>query len=78
MRAEIDYTGKLLLDVSNAVSSLMHKWQKRFNDYESAFIIDDKFQPTGFKLDGGDVGLDETKTVWTYAQSFTIQGIILD
>lgn len=76
MRAEVDVTGKSYLDVTDIISSVTHKWQKSYSDYATDFNIEDEFQPTGFNLDSGDVGIDKENCVWTFQQTFTLYGII--
>lgn len=66
MRADEDETGKGYLDVTDVISSVTHKWQKSYDEYATDFAIADEFQPTGFNLDSGDVGLDKENCVWTF------------
>lgn len=76
MRADVDSTGTDYLDVTEIVSTVTHKWQKSFGDYATDFTIESEFQPTGYNLESGDVGLDRESATWTFAQSFTLYGII--
>ena len=76
MRADVDITGKGYLDVTDVISSITHKWQKSYSEYATDFAIEDEFQPTGYNLDSGDVGLDKENCVWNFTQSFTLYGII--
>lgn len=76
MRAEIDNTGKTYLDVTDVMSSVTHKWQKSYSEYAQDFMIQNEFQPTGFNLDSGDVGIDKENCVWSFSQAFTLYGII--
>lgn len=75
LRADIDYTGQKLLQITEIISGIFHEWQKSYSAINKTFSMD-SFLPTGFRLDGGECGCDETKTIWTYAQSFVLKGII--
>lgn len=77
VRADVDKTGINYLDVTDIISSTLHEYQKSFFDYHEEFKIDDKFEPTGFRLDGGDCGMDRENCTWTYNQQFTLIGIII-
>lgn len=76
MRADVDSDGKTYLDVTDALQKVTHRWQKSYANYAEDFAISDEFQPTGFNIDSGDVGLDKENCVWTFSQSFTLYGII--
>lgn len=76
MRADVDVNGKSYLDVTEALQSVTHRWQKSYSNYAQDFEIDDEFQPTGFNIDSGDVGIDKENCVWTFSQAFTLYGII--
>ena len=76
MRADVDITGKGYKDVTSIISSITHKWQKSYGEYATDFAIENEFQPTGYNLDSGDVGLDKENCVWNFTQSFTLYGII--
>lgn len=76
MRAEEDETGKGYMDATSVISSITHKWQKSYSDYATDFALENEFQPTGFNLESGDVGLDKENCVWTFQQTFTLYGII--
>lgn len=76
MRADVDYKGLGYLAVTEAMQNVTHRWQKSYSDCESDFAISGDFQPTGFTIDSGDVGLDKENCVWSFSQAFTIYGII--
>lgn len=76
MRADVDITGKGYKDVTSIISSITHKWQKSYGEYATDFAIENEFQPTGYNLDSGDVGLDKENCVWNFTQSFSLYGII--
>lgn len=76
MRADVDITGKGYKDVTSIISSITHRWQKSYGEYATDFAIENEFQPTGYNLDSGDVGLDKENCVWNFTQSFTLYGII--
>ena len=78
MRADADANGTQYLAVTDAVSSCIHRWQKSFNDYSTAFAIADEFQPTGYNIESGDCGLDADKCIWTYETSVNLYGVITD
>jgi len=58
------------------VSNILHTWQKSYQAYSTDFQIEDEFQPTGFNLESGDVGLDKEACIWQYTQTFNLYGII--
>lgn len=76
VRAEVDSTGKDYLEITEAVSNVVHAWQKAYINYATDFAIEDEFQPTGFNIESSDVGLDKENCVWQFSQSFNLQGII--
>lgn len=76
VRAEMDAAGIGYLEVTDVVSGVIYPWQKKFSNYADAFTVAGEFDPTGFRLDGGDCGLDVGNGAWTWRQDFTIQGII--
>ena len=76
MRADVDCGGNTYFDVTDALQQVTHRWQKSYTNYAEDFAINDEFQPTGFNIDSGDVGLDKENCVWTFNQSFTLYGII--
>lgn len=76
LRAEADGRGAARLAVAEAVSRVLVAWQDSFAAFALAFAGIDGFTPCGFRLGGGDVGLDRNLSTWTYSQSFTINCII--
>jgi len=76
MRAEVDSAGTGYLAVTQVVSDVLHAWQKSYTGYAEDFRIQDEFEPTGFNLESGDVGLDKENCVWQYSHSFILRGII--
>ena len=76
MRAESDARGATRLAAAEAVALLLIDWQDDFAAFAAAFGGIDGFTPCGFRLAGGDVGLDRTSTVWSWRQNFTIHAII--
>ncbi len=76
VRAEVDSTGQDYLEVTQIVSNILHTWQKSYQAYSTDFQIEDEFQPTGFNLESGDVGLDKEACIWQYTQTFNLYGII--
>ena len=75
--AGIDYNGKTYIDITDELEKLFYTYQKTFTTYYNAFKIEDKFEPTGFQLTGGDYSLDKDKCTWTFMRSFTLYGIVL-
>lgn len=76
VRAEVDSTGQDYLATTQLVSDILHAWQKSYQAYSTDFRIEDEFQPTGFNLESGDVGLDKEACIWQYTQTFNLYGII--
>lgn len=76
MRAEIDSSGLSYLSTTEKISNLLQNWQNDFQSFQTSFSNIDTFQPTGFNIDSGDVGLDRDNCVWQYTHTFTMYGII--
>lgn len=76
LRAETDPRGLTRLAVAEAVASVLHAWQDSFAAFAADFADIDGLRPCGFRLDGGDVGLDRDAATWTFSQSFTINAIL--
>lgn len=76
VRAEVDSTGQDYLATTQVVSDVLHAWQKSYDSYATDFAIENEFQPTGFNLESGDVGLNKEDCIWQYSCSFNIYGII--
>lgn len=76
IRAEVDSTGKDYFAATQVVSDVLHAWQKSYDAYSTDFAIENEFQPTGFNLESGDVGLNKEDCVWQYSCSFNLYGII--
>lgn len=75
VRAEMDANGVDYLAITDAISAVLHHWNISYPDGAEDFAIDGEFLYSGFRLEGGDCGLDVDKTLWTWAQNFLIQGI---
>lgn len=78
MRADVDATGSQYLQATSILQDTMHKWQKSFQQYHSDFVVADQFEPTGFRLDGGDCGVDRETCIWSFNQQFSVMGIIMN
>ena len=76
VRADADKGGTDYLAITDAVSKVVHSWQKSYDSYVTDFAIEDEFRPTGFNIDSSDVGLDKENCVWQYSQTFNLYGII--
>lgn len=75
VRSDIDFNGRDYLGMTDLISQKMQTWQSNYASYSQEFATDN-FEPTGFQLDGGDCGIDNTNKVWSYVQNFTVYGII--
>ena len=75
IRAETDANGVSYLAVADVIAAVLHAWNVDYGTGAADFAIADEFLFSGFRLDGGDCGLDVENTLWTYIQNFTIQGI---
>lgn len=76
VRAETDAQGSLWLKATEAVSDVLQKWQKSYQDYKPVFELSGEFLPTGFNIAGGDCGLDKQNDLWQYTQTFNLYGVI--
>lgn len=75
-RADEDEGGKDALKAADALMRAWHGWQLDFQAAKAAFQLDGEMDFQGFRLDGGECGLDADRRIWTYVQNFTIQGTI--
>lgn len=75
VRAETDANGVDYLAITNAIAAVLHSWNTSYSTGAADFNIADEFLFSGFRLDGGDCGLDVDNTLWTWQQNCTIQGI---
>ena len=76
VRADADSGGHDYLDVTDAISTCLHTWQKSFEAYAQAFAVSGEFSPTGYNIESGDCGLDADRAVWTYSATVNLYGII--
>lgn len=76
VRADKDATGQGYLGMTQLVSDILHAWQKSYASYAEDFAIENEFQPTGFNLESGEVGLDKEARIWQYTHTFILHGII--
>lgn len=76
--AATDYNGKTYIDITDKLESIFQYWQKTYSNYHEDFFIENKFEPTGYQLTGGDYALDKDNCVWIYNRTFTLYGIILN
>jgi hypothetical protein len=44
---------------------------------EQDFHVEGEFNPSGFSMSGGDIGLDKDVCSWTFTQTFDLYGVIL-
>lgn len=77
VRAETDATSALRLAATDALTALLSRWHYVVEDVAADFAGIDGFDPVGFRLDGGDVGLDRASSAWNYSHNFTLRGVIL-
>ena len=75
IRAETDANGVSYLAVADVIAAVLHSWQTDYSTGAADFAIANEFLFSGFRLDGGDCGLDVDKTLFTYIQNLAIQGI---
>lgn len=67
MRAEVDFNGAKWLAVVEAITNLLQKWQKSYQNYAPDFRIENEFEPTGYNIAGGDCGLDAANRIWQFS-----------
>lgn len=63
-RADADYDGKTYLDIADAVLGLLHSWQTSIDSTCEQFDLEG-FSTAGFRMDGGDVVLQQDTKVWS-------------
>ena len=73
----VDYNGKTYIDITDKLESIFQYWQKTYTNYHEDFLIENKFEPTGYQLTGGDYTLNKDRCTWIYNRTFTLYGIIL-
>lgn len=75
IKAELDAKGVDYLTITNILTNVLAAWHKSYAVGKADFELEDEFLFTGFRLDGGDCGIDRDHNTWTWMQGFTIQGI---
>ena len=75
VRSDVDSKGQMFLSACDTITGKLQTWQKSFSAYAGDFSIEGDFIPTGFRLSGGDVGLDADAGIWQFTQTFEILGI---
>ena len=78
VRADVDYSGKSYLDVSNLLMGIFQRWQRCLDDTHDDLTIEGEWDCTGYQLAGGSFALDQSGKVWQYSHSMTIYGVVLD
>ena len=76
VRAESDANGASYLAITDALADVLFHWHDAVENVVADFSDIDGFDPVGFRLDGGEVGVDKTAAVWTYLHNFTLRGVI--
>ena len=76
LRAETDFDGARIKSAASAITSVIWAWQDSFLLFAGDFADIARFTPIGFRLDGGDVGIDRAARVWTFSQNLTICGVV--
>lgn len=76
MRAETDADGARIRSAASAMTGIIWAWQDSFLAVADDFAGIARFTPVGFRLDGGDVGVDRDTRVWTFTQNLTICGVV--
>lgn len=77
VRAEQDTRGVDYLAITDALTRVVYLWHRSYDVGRADFSTDDFFY-TGFRLDGGDCGMDRDRCVWTWIQTLTVQGVFKD
>lgn len=78
LRADIDFSGKSYLEITDMVVEELEKFQKCLNDVHEIYCLPNEFEPTGFLLGAGETSIDRNNKTWLYAHTFTIYGIVND
>ena len=76
VRADIDYSGRNYLDVTDRLMQIFQHWQRCYDDTHEDFTIDGDFDCTGFQLGTGSFNLDGSGKVWQYQHSMSILGVV--
>lgn len=77
-RTDVDGDGRLFLSCCDVLTGKQHRWQKSQDGYYGDFLLPGEFQPTGFQMAGGDVGIDKENGIWTQSSTFNLYGIVTD
>lgn len=68
--------GEALHDFTAPLDALLEDWQANIDSVKTDFTVP-RFNPCGFRLDGGEVSFDRAAMAWLVTQSFTLRGIVL-
>lgn len=78
LRADIDFSGKNYLEITDMLVEELEKFQKCLEDVHQIYCLPNEFEPTGFLLGAGETNIDRSNKTWLYAHTFTIYGIVND
>lgn len=76
VRADVDYSGRNYLDVTDRLMQIFQHWQRCYDDTHEDFTVDGQFDCTGFQLGTGSFTLDGTGKVWQYQHSMSVLGVV--
>lgn len=72
---DVDGTGTDYYALSNAIMSMLQRWQTDCSAVCEAFTFEG-FSPVGFRIASGDCGVDKTNGVWSFVTSVEVHGVI--
>lgn len=72
---DVDGTGTDYYALSNAIMSLMQRWQIDCSAVCDAFTSEG-FSPVGFRIASGDCGVDKQNGTWSFMTSVEVHGVI--
>lgn len=76
VRVEVSPDGSALSTYMAAILGLLSTWQQNVDTMKTDLAVANEFTPAGFRLDGGDVKLDDAVSAWSVAGSFVVRGTI--
>ena len=78
LRADLDFSGKNYLEITEMLIEELEKFQKCLEDVHQIYCLPNEFEPTGFLLGSGETSIDRGSKTWIYAHTMTIYGIVND
>lgn len=76
VRADIDYNGRMYIDIADALMTQYERWQKCDGEAHDDFTTAD-FDITGFVLGMGSTAVDSNVVTFTYTHAFTVYGVVI-